>query len=61
MLVRLVIILIAPPVLVWVFVSELWNEARKAPWYAWMACREEMNSVRASWRAKSIKQEDWKR
>lgn len=60
MLVRLVIILIAPPVLLWVFVSELWNEVKRAPWYAWNACCQEMASIRASWRAKSIRQEDWK-
>ncbi|MDW9726345.1 hypothetical protein GOB91_29290 [Sinorhizobium meliloti] len=60
MLVRLAIILVAPPVLLWVFVSELWHEVKSAPWYAWNACCQEMNNVRASWRAKSIRPEDWK-
>jgi hypothetical protein len=60
MLTRLAIIFVAPPVLLWVFVSELWLEVKKAPWYAWNSCCQEMNSVRAAWRSKSIRPEDWK-
>ena len=60
MLVRLVIILIAPPVLIWTFVAEFWGEVKKAPWYAWNACSQELYGIRRAWRAKSIREEDWK-
>lgn len=61
MIVRLVIILIAPPILLWTFVSEFWREVKSAPWFAWNACMMEMDQVRAAWRSKSLKSKDWVR
>ncbi|MGN6146295.1 MAG: hypothetical protein ACTHOP_22200 [Mesorhizobium sp.] len=60
MFARLAIIVIAPLVLVWTYVSTFWREVKSAPWYAWNACMQEMPAIRASWRAKSINPENWK-
>lgn len=60
MLARLFIIIVAPPILLWIFVSEFWHEVKQAPWYAWNACRGELKQIRASWRTRSINPEDWK-
>lgn len=59
MLVRLVIIVIAPFILTWTFVSTLWSEVKSAPWYAWNACAQELQGIRSAWRSKSINPENW--
>lgn len=60
MLVRIVILIIAPPMLCWTFVATFWREARRAPWYAWNDCMGEVGQIKAAWRAKSINPENWK-
>lgn len=57
---RFAICIVAPFVLVWTFVSELWRQVKRAPWYAWNACMQEVDSIRAAWRANSFDQEKWK-
>jgi hypothetical protein len=54
MLVRLFLILF----MVWVFLAELWNEVKLAPWYAWMECRIEFDAVRRAWRTKNLNIKD---
>ncbi len=58
MLVRLFLIVFTPPFMVWIFVSELWKEVKRAPWYAWNGCCIEFEPIRRAWRTKSIKIED---
>jgi hypothetical protein len=58
MLVRLFLIVFTPPFMVWVFVAELWSEAKRAPYYAWLECRIEFDAVRRAWRTKTLISKD---
>lgn len=57
---RLFIIVVTPPLMIWIFLSELWREVRKAPWYAWNECAQEMSVIRRAWARKTIRPEDFK-
>lgn len=59
MIVRLVIIIIAPPILVYAFISTLFRELGNAFWYARNETAQEFGQVCAAWRAKSIRPEKW--
>lgn len=58
MIARLFILIVAVPVLVLTFVSTLLVETRAALWHAWNNTMMDVGSMRAAWRAKSLKRED---
>lgn len=59
MIARLVILIIAPPILTYAFISRLFVEMKSAIWFASNATAQEFQQVRAAWRAKSIRPEKW--
>lgn len=59
MIARLFILIVAVPVLVLTFVSTLLVETRAAFWQAWNNTMMDVGSMRAAWRAKSLKREDF--
>jgi hypothetical protein len=60
MMVRLAILIIAPLVLTYVFVTTLWRELKHATRYAIWECQTELKSISAAWRRKSIRPENRK-
>lgn len=57
MIARLFIILLTPPFMVFVFVVILIEQIGAAFRQAWIQCGIEFESVKRSWRAKSLKPE----
>lgn len=58
MIARGFILIVALPVLVLTFVSTLLVETRSAFWRAWNDTMIDLGSMKAAWRAKSLKRED---
>lgn len=58
MIARAFIILVAPPVLVFTFFYVLAKEIRTAFKWSWIQVRIEMDSIKRSWREKSLKPEE---
>ena len=58
--VRLAIVILWLPVMIFAFVSTLLREVRRACWYAWNDMRIEHDAMRHTWRANRFNPEDWK-
>ncbi|MER9829207.1 hypothetical protein NKJ51_12570 [Mesorhizobium sp. M0134] len=59
-MVRLVIVVLYVPVLVYAFVARLISEVRSAFWFAWNEVRIEHSEMRRCWRSNRFNPEDWK-
>lgn len=59
MIARLVITLIAIPVLIYAFASRFIMEMGNAAKFAWWEAGSELHSIKRAWRAKSIRPEKW--
>ncbi|PYE89640.1 hypothetical protein [Phyllobacterium leguminum] len=60
MFIRLLLLVIAPPVLIYTFAARVLSEFLSSFKYAWWDCQEEMAALRRAWETKSIRPEDWK-
>ena len=58
--VRLTIIILWPPVVLYAFISTLLREGRAACWYAWNEVCIEHDAMRDAWRANRFNPEDFK-
>lgn len=47
---KLVVIIILPPMLIWVFVGSLFRGVRESLWFAWNDCESEIDSAKRYWR-----------
>lgn len=59
MLIRVFVLIIAIPVLVWVFVSTLVREMLSAFWFAGNETLINFGQMRATFISKSVNKEDW--
>lgn len=59
-MVRLVIVVVYVPVLIYAFTARLLSECRSALWFAWNDCQIEHSEMRRCWRSKRFNFEDWK-
>lgn len=59
-LVRLAIIVLWLPVVLYAFIARLWRESRAACWFAWNDVRIEHDEMRKRWRNNQFNPEDWK-
>lgn len=58
-MVRLGIIILWLPVMIYAFVARLVAETRLALWHAWNDCRIEHDEMRRRWRINRFNAEDW--
>lgn len=58
-MVRILIIILWLPVMVWAFIARLLSEVRSAFWFAWNDVRIEHDAMRARWQKKHFDPEDW--
>lgn len=59
MLFRFFILIVAIPILVWVFLSVLAREVGSAVWHAWNETLINLDQMRATFKSKSLNKEDW--
>lgn len=59
-MVRLVIVVVYVPVLIYAFTARLLSECRSGLWFAWNEVRIEHSEMRHRWRANRFNPEDWK-
>lgn len=58
-MVRVLLLIAAPVVIVWAFVSTLTREIAMAFVYAWLEVRIEASALAHAWRTNSLKRGDW--
>jgi|GEM_PF-7102711 len=58
--VRLLVILMGVPILLWTLLSVFIRNVGNAAWFAWNETSMEFDQMRAAFKSKSMNQEDWK-
>lgn len=57
--IRLFIVFIGGPLLVWTLLSVFARNVRDSAWYAWNETAIEFREMRAAFKSKSMNEEDW--